>query len=90
MSATDANRPVVTLNILLKVSDSRLIEQVVTFQDTTNARQFRFGLEGVSSVGSGANEVLYVLFQREWADDPSGRVRIGRYALATGASITIR
>ena len=30
-------------------------------------------------VGSGSQEKVYVAFQREWADDPPGHVRIGQY-----------
>jgi hypothetical protein len=34
--------------------------------------------------GRGANERVFVAFQREWATDPAGRVRIGEFRPATG------
>jgi len=50
----------------------------------TNLKQVRFGFEGVASVGSGDNEVIYACMQREWAGDPDDHVRIGRYETSTG------
>jgi hypothetical protein len=61
------------------VASGGAIEEVVTLPTTTNNRQVRFGYEGVASVGSAGNEVVYVAFQREWTNDPENRVRIGRY-----------
>lgn len=81
----DAQRPFETLNLLLKIGKDGVIERVVTLPAAVNARQVRFGFEGVTSVGTGQNEVIYVAFQREWAGDPKGKVRIGRYTTATGA-----
>lgn len=81
----DAKRPFETPNLLLKVAENGVIERVVTLPAAVDARQVRFGFEGVASVGAGEDEVLYVAFQREWAGDPKGHVRIGRYAVATGA-----
>jgi len=78
----DLDRPFETYNLLLKVSKKGMIEEVIMLPDTVNARQIRFGFEGVTSVGSVDNEVLYVAFQREWAGDPDGMVRIGRYDTA--------
>jgi hypothetical protein len=66
-------------NLLLKVSKAGTIKEVVTLPDSVNARQARFGFEGVTAVGSGKHEVAYVAFQREWLDDKPGHVRIGRY-----------
>ncbi len=80
----DPGRPFETYNLLLKVSKDGVIEQVVLLPATVNARQVRFGFEGVTSVGSGSEETLYVAIQREWAGDPNGNVRIGRYETATG------
>jgi hypothetical protein len=83
-TAGEANRPITSFNWLLKVADDGEIEEVVSLPAETDARQVRFGFEGVASVGSGDDEVVYVCFQREWADDPDGCARIGRYATATG------
>ncbi|MEL7206726.1 MAG: esterase-like activity of phytase family protein, partial [Actinomycetota bacterium] len=53
--------------------------EVVDLPAEVTANQVRFGLEGVSYV----DKKLYVVFQREWTDDPDGQVKIGRYDLRT-------
>jgi len=79
----DTKRPFETYNLLLKIGKEGVIKEVVMLPDTVNARQIRFGFEGVTSVASEDNEVLYVAFQREWAGDPEGMVRIGQYDTAS-------
>lgn len=83
-SVDDAQRPVETPNLLLRVGADGSIEQVVTLPEAVAARQRRFGFEGVAATGAGQDEVLYVAFQREWVGDAEDRVRIGRYAVASG------
>lgn len=45
------------------------------------------GLEGVAVTGSEAagDEVVWTVIQREWADDPAGLVKVGRYSVADAA-----
>ncbi len=76
--------PVFFRNLLVRVAANGTIQQAVTLPASVTARMIRFGFEGVASVGSGHNEVLYVAFQREWTGDTAGHVRIGRYEVATG------
>jgi hypothetical protein len=83
-SVDDPSRPVTSLNLLVKADVDGKILEIVELPDAVNDLQRRFGFEGVTSVGSGDDEVLYVAFQREWVDDPSGLVRIGRYEVSTG------
>ncbi len=78
----DANKPFETKDLLLGVQGNGVIDQVIELPDSTNARQIRFGFEGVASTGTDDNEVLFVAFQREWTDDQTGFVRIGRYEVA--------
>ena len=78
----DVKKPFETKNLILGVTESGVIDQVIQLPDSTNSRQVRFGFEGVTSTGTVENEVLFVAFQREWADDQEGLVRIGRYDVA--------
>jgi len=78
----DDKKPFETKNLILGVTESGVIDQVIQLPDSTNSRQVRFGFEGVTSTGTDENEVLFVAFQREWAGDKKGLVRIGRYDVA--------
>lgn len=79
----DPDRPVTSVNLLLHATADGTIDQVVTLLSDTNQRQLRFGFEGVAATGNAGSEFVYVAFQRAWADDPAGQVRIGRYNVAT-------
>lgn len=75
----DAKKPFKTKDLILGVKMDGTIDQVIELPDNTNDRQVRFGFEGVTSTAPDGNEILYVAFQRGWADDKEGHVRIGRY-----------
>lgn len=83
-SVDDPARPVTSQNLLLQVAPNGTIVHEIPLPAAVNALQRRFGFEGVAAVGAGDDELVYVAFQREWVDDPPHRVRIGRYAPATG------
>lgn len=83
-SGDDAKRPVEFENMLVNVSTEDVINEIVTLLASVNARQHRFGFEGVSLVGDANGQTLYVAFQREWVDDPKLLVRIGRYDTSSG------
>ncbi len=81
------------LNLLLKVSATGVIEDVVTLPDAVNDFQIRFGFEGVAAVAgesmpgavmTAPSEQVFVAFQREWDEDPDGLARIGRYDTGSG------
>ncbi|AKG24813.1 hypothetical protein IJ00_23930 [Calothrix sp. 336/3] len=82
-SVNEPSRPVTSLNLLLQVSSTGVIEEVIQLPKSVSDRQRRFGFEGVAAVGEGDKEVVYVAFQREWVGDSSGFVRIGRYETTT-------
>lgn len=69
----DDNRPLNSLNLLFKTDASGVIENVVSLPDDINAKQIRFGFEGVTEHDNN----LYVAFQRVWSGDTN--VRIGIY-----------
>jgi len=74
-----SSKPFETLNLLLRINKRGLIEKVVTLPKTVNDRQVRFGFEGVTTVNTSDNELVYVAFQRGWTGDKENLVRIGRY-----------
>jgi hypothetical protein len=50
------------------------------------ANETSSGFEGIAVTGTqaGGDEVVWVVIQREWADDPTGFVKIGRFEVASG------
>lgn len=75
-TAGEAARPVRTANLIFKVSASGVIEDIVMLPADVNARQVRFGFEGVAE----ADGKLVVAFQRAWAGE--ALPRIGVYDIA--------
>ncbi|TNM65384.1 esterase-like activity of phytase family protein [Aliirhizobium smilacinae] len=43
------------------------------------AGESRYGLEGVTTIGSGDDLTLWMAIQREWKDDPKGQVKLLSY-----------
>ena len=72
----DDTRPIESLNLLLKVATTGVIEKAITLPEAVNAMQVRFGFEGVTE----ADGKVYVAFQRAWGDETE--VRIGIYDIA--------
>ena len=72
----EAARPVRTANLIFKLSATGVIESIVQLPADINAKQVRFGFEGVAESGG----KLVVTFQRAWAGDT--QPRIGVYDLA--------
>jgi hypothetical protein len=69
----DSNRPVNSLNFLIKTDANGVVENVITLPTAQNDVQLRFGFEGVTEY----NDSVYVAFQRVWDGDTE--VRIGVY-----------
>ena len=51
----------------------------VAFPQALLPHEIRFGSEGIAVVGEGDEQVLWVAIQREWKDDPKGRVKLLSY-----------
>jgi hypothetical protein len=66
------DRPIQSLNMLLKTNASGVIEQVVTLPDAVNNIQVRFGFEGVAEY----NGNVYVAIQRAWGGEANPRIGI--------------
>ena len=71
----DAAYPVKTANLIYKLSASGVIEDIVGLPADVNAKQMRFGFEGVAE----SEGKLVVAFQRAWKGE--SKPRIGVYDL---------
>ena len=65
---------------ILHVDNKGEISQEIGFPMDLLAHQTRFGLEGVTTVGEGDNQMLVMAVQREWADDAKGQVKLVAYS----------
>lgn len=72
-------------NLLIRTDARGTVLEEVNLPAEVTALQKSNGYEGVTVVGSGDAERVFVAFQREWKNDPAGLVRIGVYTPATGA-----
>jgi hypothetical protein len=79
--AEDFGQEGLTKNLLILVNADGSVAQEVELPDVVNRQQRSNGFEGVATDSAGAQ--VYVSFQCEWADDPAGLVKIGRYTPAT-------
>jgi alkaline phosphatase len=55
------------------------VDQVIDIPEAMNANQVRFGFEGITRVGEGDDETLWMAVQREWKDDEKGFVKLVSY-----------
>ncbi|WP_029356492.1 esterase-like activity of phytase family protein [Bosea sp. 117] len=68
-----------TQNLLLRVSATGAIEEEIALPAELAAQATRFGFEGVTVTGSGADETVWIAVQREWKDDEKGFVKLIAY-----------
>ncbi len=66
-------------NLLIRAASNGTVEAEIELPAAVVAKQKSNGFEGVSVLGSEDKERVFVAFQREWKDDPAGKVRIGVY-----------
>ena len=71
-----------TPNLLVQVNQDGTIAREIELPVGVSAQQRANGFKGVATNSDGSQ--LYVVFQREWNDDPLGSVKIGRYTPASG------
>ena len=72
----EAARPVLSANLVFKVSAAGVVQQIIQLPADVNAKQQRFGFEGIAE----SNGKLVVAFQRAWAGET--QPRIGVYDIA--------
>jgi DNA-binding beta-propeller fold protein YncE len=79
--AEDFGAAELTKNLLIRVNLDGSVAEEIELPDAVNQQQKSNGFEGITTNGDGSQ--VFVAFQREWADDPVGFVKIGRYTPAT-------
>lgn len=72
-----------TQNLLLRVSAKGEVEEEIALPEEFAAKAGNQGYEGVAVTGSGQDETVWIAVQREWKDDPSGKVKILTYKPST-------
>jgi len=68
---------------LLRVAANGNIEAEYVLPEALTRHALRFGFEGVTATGNGADETVWIAVQREWKDDPKGHAKILRFKPAT-------
>ncbi|MPT21707.1 MAG: hypothetical protein E2577_01115, partial [Starkeya sp.] len=68
-----------TQNLLLRVGADGAIAEEIAVPEAVAAQAGRFGFEGVTVVGTGADETVWIAVQREWKDDPKGFTKLLAY-----------
>lgn len=74
-----------TANLLLRVAASGAIEEEIALPEALASTALRFGFEGVTVTGAGADEAVWIAVQRPWTGAPAGHAMILRYLPATRA-----
>ncbi|WP_048644767.1 esterase-like activity of phytase family protein [Nitratireductor soli] len=81
--ASEGNSDKLTPHALFHVDGDGRIRKEIAFPAELLANELRFGMEGVTTVGEGDDQMLVMAIQREWKDDPKGQVKLVAYKPAT-------
>jgi len=76
-------KPAPLRNLLLRLNAKGEVQEEIELPEALARHATRFGFEGVTTTGSGDQEVVWLAVQREWKDDPKGLTKILRYTPAT-------
>ncbi len=77
--ASEGNADKLYSHALLRVNKKGEIKKEIALPETLRAGESRFGFEGVTVVGEGDDQVLWMAVQREWKDDEKGFVKLVSY-----------
>jgi hypothetical protein len=79
-----------TQSMLVRVDASGAIVEEIPIPEALAASATRFGFEGVTVTGTGADELVWAAVQREWKDDPKGMVKLLAWKPATKEWLAVR
>ncbi|MDK1376234.1 MULTISPECIES: esterase-like activity of phytase family protein [unclassified Sinorhizobium] len=68
---------------LVHVNKKGEIKQEIAIPAELRANETRYGFEGITTVGEGDSQVLWMAVQREWKDDEKGFVKLVSYKPAS-------
>ncbi|WP_230531601.1 esterase-like activity of phytase family protein [Microvirga roseola] len=77
--ASEGNPAKEMKNLLVKVDAKGAIQEEISLPADLEKGAKNFGLEGVTVTGSGADEIVWLAVQREWADDGKSVVKLLAY-----------
>ncbi|MBK1623589.1 esterase-like activity of phytase family protein [Afifella marina] len=70
-------------NRLLRISAEGEVEDDLVLPEEVASKASRFGLEGVTAIGNGDDETVWLAVQRPWGDDGDGLVKLLSYKPAS-------
>ncbi|PWL18569.1 alkaline phosphatase [Falsochrobactrum shanghaiense] len=77
--ANEGDQAKLVPHAILNVDEKGVIKKEIALPNDLLKHQTRFGLEGITRVGEGDDAVLWMVIQREWADDEKGQVKLLAY-----------
>lgn len=77
--ASEGDSAKLTPHAVFRVDAKGAIKQEIPFPAALLAGEARFGLEGITTIGSGDDLTLVMAVQREWKNDPKGQVKLLAY-----------
>ncbi|MCT7376545.1 esterase-like activity of phytase family protein [Chelativorans salis] len=81
--ASEGRTDRLTPHALFHVDADGGITEEIAFPAKLLAHETRFGMEGVTLVGEGDEQMLVMAIQREWKNDPKGQVKLVAYKPST-------
>lgn len=77
--ANEGDAAKLTPHAIFRIDDTGEIKQEIALPAKLLANETRFGLEGITTIGTGDDLILVMAMQREWQDDTKGEVKLLSY-----------
>jgi len=77
--ASEGDADKLVAHAILQVNGKGEIRKEIAIPAALRANETRFGFEGITRVGEGDDQVLWMAMQREWGDDEKGFVKLVSY-----------
>ncbi len=77
--ASEGNSDKLYAHAIFNVNAKGQIKKEIAIPEELRANEIRYGFEGITVVGEGDEQVLWMAVQREWKDDEKGFVKLVSY-----------